>query len=142
MLAPPVANKDYFLLEFGFITDKTIKSWDYNYNAYVTGAVFQDWLDKPDKLRAGALGFKGGVIVPTQPWIPLLGTLTFGFAKTVLHKNPFLGKDAQSVSRKDMFLLEGGALYHINGYFIRYAYQISNVKYFDRHSLFMLGVNY
>lgn len=142
MLAPPVVNKDYFLLEFGFVTGKEIKSWSYKYNAYVTAALFQDWKDTEGKLRAGALGFKGGVMLPTQPWIPFLITGTFGFAKTALHKNPFLGRDESSVAQKTMILLEAGALYHYDKYFIRYAYQRSNVKYFSRYHIFMFGVNY
>ena len=42
-----------------------------------------------------------------------------------------------------MFLLEAGALYYIDKkYFIRYAYQLSNVKYIKTHSIIMLGVDY
>ena len=142
MLAPPYANKDYFAFEFGFVTEKKIKSWDYDYNAYVTASLFQDWKDKSDKLRAGALGFKGGVILPTQPWIPLLFTMTLGYAKTALHKSPFFGKDDASVARKDMILIEAGLLYHYNKYFLRFSYQQTNVKYFSRHTVLALGVVY
>lgn len=141
IIAPPVVNKDYYLIEFGFITEKNFMPWSYKYNAYATVNLFQDWLGK-DQLRAGALGFKGGVMLPTQPWIPLLFTGSIGFAKTALHKSPFLGKEELSVAQKDMFLLEAGALYHYEGYFIRVAYQRSNVKYFTRHFLLMMGVNY
>jgi hypothetical protein len=141
MLAPPGANKDYFLLEFGFSTKKEVKSWKYQYNAYVNAAIFQDWLTT-GKASAGALGFKAGVMLPSQPWIPLLGTLSLGYAKTVLHRDPFLGKDENSLDEKHMILIEAGALLHIKDYFIRYAYQVSNVKYFSRHSILMIGVNY
>lgn len=141
-LAPPVANKDYFLFEFGFVTEKRIKAWDYHYNAYVTAGVFQDAQDLPEKLKAGALGIKAGVMLPTQPWVPLLFTTTLGFAKTVLHKNPFLGRDTQNADKKDMFLIEGGLLYHYDRYFLRGAYQLSNVKYFKRNIFFMIGVDY
>lgn len=141
IFAPPIVNKDYFLIEFGFVTEKNINIWDYKYNAYVTAALFQDWLGK-DHLRAGALGFKGGVMLPTQPWIPLILTGSFGFAKTALHKNPFLGKDESSVAQKDMILLEAGILYHFDNYFIRFIHQRSNVKYFTRHNILMFGVNY
>ncbi len=141
MLAPPVVNKDYFLFEFGFLTEKEFKPWAYKYNAYVTAGLFQDWLNK-DRLRAGALGAKGGVMLPTQPWIPLLFTGTVGFAKTALHKNPFFGKDTSSVAKKDMILLEAGFLYHVDKYFIRLVYQRSNVKYFTRHHFLVFGVNY
>lgn len=142
MLAPPVANKDYYLLELGFITEKNIKKWDYKYNAYVTAALFEDWLDTEDKLRAGGLGFKGGVMLPTQPWVPVLFTVTVGFAKTVLHKNPIFGRDDQIAQKKTMFLLEAGPLYHYKKFFLRFAYQVSNVKYFGRNTIFMMGVDY
>lgn len=140
MLAPPVINKDYFLLEFGFITEKKVKGS--NYNAYVTAALFQDSLDQAGKLKAGGLGFKGGVMIPTQPWVPLLFTMSFGFAKTVLHKNPFLGREDTNAGKKDMVLLEPGLLYHHNKYFLRLVYQVSNVKYFKRHTILTFGVSY
>ena len=142
MLAPPVINKDYFLFEFGFLTDKKIQTWNYNYNAYVTVALFQDWSDQKDGLKAGALGFKGGVILPTQPWIPLLFSMSLGFAKTALHEKPFLGREAKSVADTDMFLIEAGPLYRIDNYFIRFIYQVSNVRYFNRHTILTMGVNY
>lgn len=142
-LAPPYANKKYYDLEFGFISEKAINSWSYKYNAYVTAALFEDWLNQTGKLRAGGLGFKAGVLLPTQPWVPLLFTLTVGFAKTVLHNQPIVGYENQSADKKDMFLFEGGAMYHFHKkYFLRYAYQISNVKYFHRHTFLMLGVTY
>ena len=122
MLAPPVANKDYYLLELGFITEKNIKKWDYKYNAYVAAALFEDWLDKEDELRAGGLGFKGGVMLPTQPWVPVLFTVTVGFAKTVLHKNPIFGRDDQIAEKKTMFLLEAGPLYHYKNFFHLYLF--------------------
>lgn len=143
MLAPPGINKDYFLLEFGFVTEKEFKPWSYKYNAYVTGALFQDSYKRSDNLKAGGLGFKGGVLLPTQPWVPLLATVTVGFAKTVLHKNPIMGRDPSTVDKKDMFLLEGGLLYHFDQkYIIRSAYQVSNVRYIKTHFIIMLGVDY
>lgn len=142
IVAPPVINKDYYLIEFGFVTQKKIKSWNYQYNAYVNAALFEDWVGKPNKLRAGGLGFKGGVFLPTQKWIPLLFTLSVGFAKTVLHNNPILGNDDQSVDKKDMFLIEAGLLYRFDKYFLRFAYQRSTVSYFSRHTILMMGVNY
>ena len=142
LVGPPLVNKDYFLLEYGFVTDKKIKSWDYQYNAYVTATLFQDWLGNSNQLRAGALGFKAGFILPFQPWIPLEFTITTGFAKTVLHKNPFLGRDHLTVAKKDMVLLESGLLYHYDNYFFRFSYFVSNVKYFKRHALITMGVVY
>jgi hypothetical protein len=142
IFAPPVINKNYFLFEFGFVTEKKIKSWNYDYNAFVTAALFEDWLGKTDNLRAGGLGFKAGVILPTQHWVPLLATLSVGYAKTVLNKNPVFGQESANLSKKDMFLLEAGALYRFNNYFLRFAYQRSNVGYFSRHSILMMGVTY
>ena len=142
MIAPPGVNKDYFLFEFGFVNDKKIKKWDYDYNVYVTASLFQDWADQKDKLRAGALGFKAGVFLPTQPWVPLLFTFTLGYAKTALHKNPFLGKDSSSAAQKDMMLAEAGFMYRYKKYFVRPIYQISTVKYFNRNIIVMFGVNY
>lgn len=140
MIAPPIINKDYYSIEFGFVTPKSVKS--YYYNAFVTAALFQDSLEQPDKLHAGGLGFKAGIMLPTQTYIPLLITMTGGFAKTALHKNPFFGREEQSVSRKSMLLAELGLLYRYDKYFLRFAYQVSTVKYFKRHSLIMFGVNY
>jgi hypothetical protein len=142
MIAPPVINKDYYLLEFGFAADKQIKKWDYHYNAFVTASLFEDWLKQEHSLKAGALGFKAGVMLPTQKWIPLLFTFSAGFAKTTLHKRPIFGRDKDSVDKKDMFLLESGLLYRYDDYFIRFNYQFNTVKYFKRKTFFMLGVSY
>jgi hypothetical protein len=140
MVAPPVLNKDYFAFEFGFITEKIARGA--KYNAFVTIGLFQDSLDQVGKLKAGGLGFKGGIMIPTQPWVPLLFTMTGGFAKTVLHQNPFLGKDQNTVSKKDMLLLAPGLLYKYDNYFLRTLYQVSNVKYFKRHFMISFGVSY
>ena len=141
-LALPVINKDYFAFEFGFLTEKKVKAWDYEYNAYVGGTLYQDWEHQKEKQKAGGLGFRGGVILPFQPWIPLLFTTTIGFSKTVLHNSPFLGNAKKNISKKDMFSIEAGLLYRIDKYFIRAAYQVSNVKYFTRHSILFIGVYY
>ena len=142
MLAPPIINKDYFLFEFGFLTEKKIKAWNYAYNAYVTVGLFQDWSKQQNDLKAGALGFKGGVILPTGPWFPLLFTMSLGFSKTALHENPFLGREEKTIEDKDMFLIEAGPLYRIDKYFLRLIYQVSNVRYFNRHTILTIGVGY
>ncbi len=141
VLAPPVVNKDYYLLEFGFVIQKKIKAWDYNYNAYVNAALFEDWKDRSDNLHAGALGFKAGVLFPV-PTIPLFMKVGGGYAKTVLHKNPIFGKSDQSVDKRDMLLLELGALYSFDHYFVSFTYQKSNVRYFTRNTFLAVGVNY
>lgn len=141
-IAPPVINKDYFSFEFGFLTEKKINSWDYEYNAYVSAILFQDWLNQDEHLRAGGLGFRGGVLLPILPWTPLLFTTTIGFSKTVLHRKPFFGNAEKSVSKKDMFSIEAGFVYKIDKYYLRSVYQQSNVKYFNRHLIISFGVYY
>ncbi len=141
-LGLPYINKDYYLLEFGFVTAKKYKKFNFDYNAYVTASLFEDWVDRDDNLRAGALGFKAGIMVPSQPWIPLLISASLGYAKTVLHKNPILGRDSTASGKKDMLLMEAGLLYKYDKYFARFAYQQGNVKYFKRHTLITLGVVY
>lgn len=141
IIAPPGVNKDYYLLEFGFVIQKKIKALDYNYNAYVNAALFEDWKGRLDNLHAGALGFKGGVLFPV-PSVPLFMKVGVGFAKTVLHKNPVWGKSEQNVDKKDMFLLELGAFYSFDRYFLSFTYQKTNVHYFRRNSFLAIGVNY
>ncbi|MFA6238016.1 MAG: hypothetical protein WC635_11850 [Bacteriovorax sp.] len=142
VVAPPIMNKDYYLLEFGFVVQKKFKPWKYEYNAYVTAALFEDWEYRTDGLRAGGLGFKGGVVAPVVSSWPLFFKLGTGFAKTVLHKSPVFGRTDQSVSRKDMFFLEAGTLYRIDRLFFSLTYQVSNVHYFSRNTFFAIGVNY
>lgn len=139
--APPVINKDYYGIEFGFVTEKKVKN--YKYNAFVAATLFEDWKKQSGNLRAGALGFKGGIMMPTQNWIPLLWTFSGGFAKTALHKDPFFGKNDGSKQKKDMLFLETGLIYHFDDkYFIRGQYRIGTVKYFKTHTIFAFGVNY
>ncbi|MBC7712952.1 MAG: hypothetical protein H7177_06420 [Rhizobacter sp.] len=142
VVAPPYVNKDYYDLEIGFITEKIFERWNYNYNAYVTGTVFEDWKDKTDRYRAGALGFKAGIIVPTNPWVPLLFSISAGYAKAVLNRNPLIGNESQNAAKNTMLLAEAGLMYKVDKYFLRFAYQQSNVKYFTRHTLLALGVSY
>lgn len=141
-LGLPYINKDFYLLEFGFVTAKKYRKFNFDYNAYVTASLFEDWVDRDDNLRAGGLGFKAGIIAPTQPWIPLLISGSLGYAKTVLHRNPILGRDTTAAGKKDMLLFEAGLMYKVDKYFVRFAYQLNNVKYFKRHTMITLGVVY
>lgn len=139
--APPVVNKDYYLFEYGFTVRKEIKKWKYGYNAFVNASLFEDWNKRTDNLRAGALGFKGGVLFPL-PEPPLYYRVGIGFAKTVLHKNPIFGKDEQSVSKKTMLLFEVGFVYKFDHLFYSATYQLTNVSFFDRNLFLSIGVNY
>lgn len=139
--APPVVNKDYYLFEYGFTVRKQIKKWKYDYNAFVNASLFEDWHKRGDNLRAGALGFKGGVLFPL-PDTPLYYRVAVGFAKTVLHKNPIFGKDQQSVSKKTMVLFEPGFVYKLDHIYFTGTYQLTNVRFFTRNYFFSVGVNY
>lgn len=140
MLAPPLVNKKYFSLEYGFTVNKRIKK--YHYNAFVTGNLFEDWLDKPDEIRAGGLGFKAGGYFPVITSWPLAVKLVAGFAKTTLQKDPIVGREQQSLAKKDMFFLETGLMYHLDRYMISANYQKSNLKHFTRNFFISFGVNY
>lgn len=139
--APPVVNKDYYLFEYGFTVRKEIKKWKYGYNAFVNASLFEDWKKRTDNLRAGALGFKGGVLFPL-PEPPLFYRVGVGFAKTVLHKNPIFGKEEQSVSKKTMLLFELGLVYKFDNFYYSATYQLTNVRFFTRHLFLSVGVNY
>lgn len=139
--APPVINKQYYLFEFGFMIQKKIKNWDYGYNAFVNASLFEDWKGRTDNLRAGAMGFKGGVMFPLLKK-PVFYRVAGGFGKSVLHKNPVFGKDEQSVSKKNLFLFEVGGVYKFDHSFVSLTYQKTNVKFFTRNLFLSFGVNY
>lgn len=140
LLAPPVINKDYFLFEYGFVVNKNLN--DYQYNAYVAIAFFEESPDRLDNLKAGALGFKGGVLLPVYREIPVSFKLGAGFARSVLHHNPFLGKDEQTTSKNNMILIESGLLYHHDQYSLGITYQRNTIDYFTRKLFLNVGVNY
>ena len=139
-IAPPVINKNYYLLEYGFIIEKNVR--EYPFNAYVNLSLFEDWLNRKDDLQAGALGFKAGVIMPLLKEIPLSFQFGGGFAKAVLHPNPVFGRSEQTVSKNNMLLVETGLKYKINDYFVGATYQFNTVKYFSRKIFISCGVNY
>lgn len=140
LLAPPIINKDYFLFEYGFVVKKEIK--EYFYNAYVTIALFEESPDREDRLAAGALGFKAGILLPLHETFPLSLKMGTGFARSVLHPKPFFGKDEQTVSKNNMVLAEIGLQYHHNEYFFGLTYQRNTIDYFTRKLFLAAGVNY
>lgn len=140
IIAPPIINKDYYLIEYGFSVLKHVKNYDYN--AYVKAALFEDWLNRPDDLKAGALGFKAGILMPLNKSLPLSFQFGGGFAKAVLHKSPVFGKTEQSQSRNNLFLLEAGLTYKYQDYLVNLVYQRNNVGYFSRKLFLSFGVNY
>jgi hypothetical protein len=142
VFSPNIINPKFFNFEFGFLTRKKISSIHYPYNAFAAAFLAEESYTTSPDLRAGALGFKGGVILPTQPWIDLFFQLSGGYAKTALHNEPWFGKREKSQSTNDMFFVEAGALYRYKTVFFRFLHQETTVKYFKRNSSLGIGVNF
>jgi hypothetical protein len=139
---PHLVNQKYFALEFGFQSLKKINSLNYPFNAFAKAFLAEEYYLINPNWRAGALGFKGGVMLPTQPWIPLSLVITGGYAKTALHEDPWFGKRAQSQETDDMFLIEGGLNILYKDILLRYTYQLNTIDYFKRKSFLSIGVNF
>lgn len=139
---PNILNTKYFAFEFGYLTQKKINRIGYHYNAYAEAFLAEESYTTAEQLRSGALGFKGGVLMPLTPWYSIFWMGAIGYAKTSFHHDPWFGDRDESVSTRDMFLLETGLLFSWNTFLIRYVYQISNVKYFTRNTMLSLGVNF
>jgi len=141
--APHIFNPKYFGFEFGYVTKKSINSIQYPFNAFAKACLLEEYYTTNSELRAGGLGAKAGLFLPTQPWIPLYLEVAGGFPKPALHKDPWFGKNEQSVSNQTMFLAEGGiAIRYGDKVLLRGIYQVNNVKYFKKKFLFSVGVNY
>ncbi len=138
--SPVLFNSKFFNFEFGYMTNKIIKRFNYSYNAYAQAFVAEESYATSEQLRAGALGFKGGVIMPLGPWYPVFLQAAIGYAKTALHKDPWFGQREKTNELSDMFLLEAGGLIAYGNLLFRGMYQINNVKYFTRKTYFSLGV--
>lgn len=140
---PHILNPKYFGFEFGFVTDKKIESWNFPYNAFAKILLAEDFYKYDPNLRAGALGFKLGLMIPTQPWIPISLELAIGYAKTSLQKDPWLGEDEDRLQNKDLFMAEGGLVWIYNQKLLfRLNYQYNNVDYFVRKVFFSIGSNF
>ena len=139
---PHIFNPKYFDFEFGLITKKRISS--YHYNAFAKAFIAEEFYNTNDpELRAGALGIKMGIFLPTQKWFPLFLELGFGYAKTSLHKDPWLGDRDDSVATKSLLLAEGGLVYlHKKKILFRCVYQVNNIDYFDLKTFVSIGFNY
>ena len=140
---PPIANQDYFRIEFGFSSPKTITKLDYPFNAFAKAFIAEESKTTASNLRAGALGFGVGVLLPTQPWIPLSLELGGGFAKTALHEDPWFGVREKSVATKDQLYAEGGLCFRFGEkLLLKATYQVSTVKYFTKNIFFSVGANF
>lgn len=141
LFAPVFLNPDSFSFEIGFLTRKSISS--YQYNAYAKAFLGGDITPGESEDRSSALGAKVGVLLPTQSWTPLLLDLGFGFAKTAYQQNPWFGKNEDNLNSKDMLLAEVGLMYvHKKSLIYRVSYQENNVDYFTREVFFSIGGTY
>ncbi|MBF0300872.1 MAG: hypothetical protein HQK51_19340, partial [Oligoflexia bacterium] len=142
LLAPSLIHKHHDEFTIGFITQKSNQSKSYFFNAFVTFFIADDRYQDDPLLKTGVLGFKGGLLLPTNPWVPLLLNLSFGFAKTAVQKDPWFGKKSQTEKKKDMLLLEGGFLYHYKIFFVNGVYQAHNLKTMSQKIILSAGVNF
>ncbi|MBT3584733.1 MAG: hypothetical protein HN509_07490 [Halobacteriovoraceae bacterium] len=140
---PPYANKDFFELEVGFKGDK--KAWNYPYHSFVSAFLFEKSIKFSDtnvstnhpefsvngakKIKAAALGVKAGLILPTNPWFPLFAVSSLGLGKTVLHQDPWAGRNDGLVSEERLYQLELGLMYQFGDFLLRGNAYFSSTKY-------------
>ncbi len=140
---PHLINPKFFSIEIGFVTQKSIKRWNYPYHAFANLLIAEESYTTNDELRAGALGAKAGILLPTQPWIPLFVSSSFGFAKTALHHEPWFGKTEQTIEDKTLLLAEFGLLYRYGKKLLfKASYQFNTVDYFKRKTFLAIGLNF
>jgi hypothetical protein len=140
---PHIFNPKYFAFEFGFVTEKKIETLDYSFNAFAKILIAEEFFTSATNLRAGAIGIKTGIFLPTQPWIPLLLEMAIGYAKTSLHEDPWLGDRDDSISDSELWLFEAGGIYRISHtLFFRVVYQVNTLDYFKRQTFFSVGFNF
>ena len=139
---PHIFNPKYFAFEFGFVTKKKLGK-SYNYNAFAKAFIAEEFYTTDSELRAGALGAKAGVYLLTQPWFPIFLEMGIGYAKTSLHKDPWLGDREDSIHSKDLLLAEAGLFYlHREKLIFRATYQANGVDYFTKKFFVSIGFNY
>ncbi|MCO4793788.1 MAG: hypothetical protein KC493_08755 [Bacteriovoracaceae bacterium] len=140
---PHLFNPKFFGFEFGFVTDKKIEAINYPYNTFAKILISEDFYRYDSTLRAGALGLKAGILLPTQPWIPLSLELAVGYAKTSLQEDPWLGEDEERIQSKDLMLAEAGIVFtYRKKVLFRLHHQFNNVNYFVRKTFFSVGSNF
>lgn len=141
--SPHLLNPKYFGFEFGFVVNKKIESWDYPYYAYAKATVVEEFYTSDQGLRAGALGVKAGLLLPTQPWVPVFLDLGFGFAKTAYQKDPWFGSRDKTIKEGQMYLAEIGLVMRLSEkLLLRTHIQVNNLDYFKRDFFVSIGFNY
>jgi hypothetical protein len=139
---PPIVNTNYLGVELGFLTKKEIKYVSLPYNAFASGILLHNKYRQDKNLKTAALGFKGGVFLPTNPWIPILVQMNVGYAKTTFQQDPWFGKNVQSLKRSDMLIFDLGPVFRYDRYFISAIYEFHNVKTIENHFLISIGGNF
>ena len=138
---PHLLNPKFFGFEFGFVVQKYVG--DYPYHAFAKAVVAEEFFTVDQKNRGGALGVKAGLLLPTQPWLPLFLELAFGYAKTAFQEDPWFGGSDVTLQNDDLLLAEIGLIYRFGDKFlVRANYQVNNVDYFDREVFMSVGFNY
>lgn len=142
MFAPAQLNSHSFVFEFGYVIPKEIPSFNYHYNAFVEG-ILKGESEKEANIKSGGIGAKGGIILPTQTWLPLSFQIAAGYAKTSRQKDPWFGKNEQSLSRQDLLFIDLGLMLIIKErYLIKYSYEIDSNKNFQQKQFLAMGVNF
>ena len=140
---PHLFNPKFFSFEMGFITQKKIESINYPFNAFAKILIAEEFFTTATNLRAGVIGIKTGLLLPTQPWFPLLLEISIGYGKTSLHEDPWLGDRDKSVDDSEIFLVEAGGIIRISeGLFFRVMYQLNTLDYLKRKTFFSVGFNF
>ncbi|MBF0360638.1 MAG: hypothetical protein HQK49_06490 [Oligoflexia bacterium] len=142
LLTSSLINKRHDELAIGFLTHKSIFEKKYFFNAFATAFISNDRDQDNSALRTGALGFKGGLFLPTNPWFPLMVQLSLGFAKTAYQEDPWFGRKSQTLIQKDMLLAEAGFLYSYHKFFLSCIYQVHNIKTMPKRIMVFVGVNF
>jgi hypothetical protein len=141
-LTPPGVNDNYLGLEIGFLTKKEIKFVQLPYNAFASGVLVHNKYEQDRNLKTAALGFKGGVFLPTNPWIPILMQFNVGYAKTTFQQDPWFGRNIQAIKRADMLLFDVGPVFRYDRYFLSAIYEFHNIKTIENHFLISIGGNF
>ncbi len=142
MFAPAQLNSHSFVFEVGYALPKEITTLNYHYNAFVEG-IIKGESSKDSNIKSGGLGAKGGVILPTQIWLPISFQFAAGYAKTSRQKDPWFGKNEQSLSRQNILFAELSILLMIKKkYLFKYSYELGSNNNFQQKQFLSVGVNF
>lgn len=138
-ITPPAINGSHMAIETGFITQKKYEKFNYDYNAFVGAFLARETYIANHQLKTAELGFKGGLLFPVVPIIPIFLQGNAGYAKTAFQEDPIFGKSKQTISKKDMFFYELGSLYHFERFFLNALYQKNNLNTVEQSYFLSIG---